>query len=791
MDDSVKKALLHQMPAGIAVFRLETDGYVPLFVNDDILEKSGSTGAELARALSGDVSLIVHPEDAERVALMLYKSGVTGGMFSETVRLRLKGGGYSWTDVHLNSVQEETGTYLLSFTLNDVNTQKENELRLERTYEELLGVMNNTPGGIVVFDTKNNREPFPTFVSTGMYRLLEGSKADVTALYSKDFYSCIHPGDRENVIRAMEEAIRNLSPFQITVRLRAVTGNYVWVDANGTVELTEGLRRVYVSFTYSSADRETQRILKNILDMFAREQYDNICLVDSEKRTFRILSFNNDEDYFVPEKGGNYDEVVSDLILRFVIEEDRERIFNELNLDVLSEKLKAEGETEHYFSIRNMSGNVHYKKLWARRLENEGGSFALVMSDCTELRRRQIESQKTLVDAMEAAKQANVAKSVFLSRMSHDIRTPLNAIIGFTKIGLDDPDCGESGRERLEKIETASEYLLSLVNDVLDMSRIESGKFNLKKEPFDMNGFIDGICAVISQQCVAKGLKLTCSAAENLRPLYVGDSLKLQQVLMNIMGNAVKFTPSGGEISVLAEETASYAGHAMLRFTVADTGVGISEEFIPHLFEPFTQESGDAGQPGTGLGLAICKSIVSLMGGSIEVKSQKGKGTRFVISVQLGILADENSNIGKVPAKEKKIPGTSYDFTGKRVLLAEDNVLNQEIAKYILESVGVKTDVADNGEEACNRFSKSAAGYFDAVLLDIRMPVMDGITAAVTIRAMARPDAGTVPLIAVSADAFEEDISRSLSSGINAHLIKPLDRDLLCSTLFDFWSETL
>ncbi len=783
-----EKALFDRLPVGAALFRLDAEGYHALCANEELRDRFALSAEEVAASLSAGGAALTHPEDADRLSLMLYKGGVTGGRFSETVRLRLRGGGYGWTDIRLNAVPEGDGSSLLCFALTDVDAQKENELKLERTYEELLGVMNNAPGGIAVFATRNNREPFPVFVSQGIYRLLRATRREAADRYGRDFRLAVHPDDREGAIRTVEDALRNLSPFRMTLRLLPATGEPIWVDASGTVEAAESQRSIYMSFTDSSADRETQRLLQRILDIFVRKQYDNICLVDGAHRSYRILSFHNADQYAIPAEGDDYESAADAIIGRFVVPAEQERVRAELRLESLIDKLAAQEEAEYFFTIRVPSGSLRCKKLWVRWLDKGDSRLALVLSDYTELRERELEHQQTLLDALEAARQASVAKSVFLSRMSHDIRTPLNAIIGFTRISLDDPANPPDTRERLQKVASASAFLLSLINDVLDMSRIESGKTILKTESFSLSALLDDIRAVTAAQCAEKGLTFRLEKADSLRPCYIGDRLKLQQVLLNLLGNAVKFTPPGGEVSLAAAESGTYDRHALLRFTVSDTGIGISAAFLPHIFETFTQENSEgAGQTGTGLGLAICKSIVTLMDGSIRVSSRKGGGSVFTAEVRLAVPETEEAApveaSAAIPAPER------YDFHGRRVLLAEDNQLNQEIARYLLESVGIAVDLASDGAQAVSLFRGSAEGTYDALLLDIRMPVMDGIAAAGAVRALPRADAARVPMIAVSADAFEEDVSRSLSSGINAHLIKPIDRAALYRTLDSFWAK--
>lgn len=785
MTPVITKDLINSIPSGIAIFRLDADGYHPVFINDEIIAKVSLSQYEIADAFVSDLSRLVHPDDIDKLSLVLYKGSVAGGRFSDTLRMKLSNDKYSWVEMHLNSVPGDDGFFMFFFSFNDVDDKVEYELHLEHTYEELLGIMNNTPGGIIVFDTKSDREPVPVYISSGIDRMLHGDSESVHALMSEGFYSLLHPEDRDNVIRVMEDAIRNLSFFQFTIRILSVTGAYVWADANGTVENLSGRRRIYVSFSDSSADKKSQQLLRHIVDVFVRKQYDCICLINASDSSYRILSTNPQYVYTLPVSGKDYDAEMLSAVKQYVISDDRSSLQHDLRLDNICKALDTKSDLDFFFTTRRKDGQLHNKKISICWIDKTNLQLAMVMSDQTESHRQQMEHQNTLVNALNAAEQANIAKSVFLSRMSHDIRTPLNAIMGFTEMGLDDPSTTPAAADRLQKTADASKYLLSLVNDVLDMSRIESGKVVLKNEPFNMTVLIDSICSIIDAQCKNADLIYRCSVTENVRQSYIGDILKIQQILVNLLGNSVKFTDPGGHISLSVNEYVSYESCAIVRFTVSDTGIGISDEFLPHIFETFTQENyGGTVQSGTGLGLAICRNLITLMNGNIDVRSEKGKGTVFTVDVQLGIseasALPRAAALPSIPPAEKE-----YDFSGRTVLLAEDNTMNQEIACYLLKNVGFDIDIASNGQEACELFASSSKGHYSAVILDIRMPVMNGIQAAGKIRAMDRPDVSRIPIIAMSADAFDEDISKSLSNGINAHLIKPINKDILYETLFE------
>ncbi len=529
--------------------------------------------------------------------------------------------------------------------------------------------------------------------------------------------------------------------------------------------------------------------------------------------------------------------------------------------------------------------------------------------------RKTMEQQQALSDALAAAEGASKAKTAFLSNMSHEIRTPMNAIIGLDNIALNDPDTPPRTREYLEKIGASAGHLLGLINDILDMSRIESGRLTLKNEEFSFQKFLEALNTMFSSQCQEKGLEYHCFIKSEVDDYYIGDNIKLRQVLINILGNAVKFTPEGGKVELQVERTARYDHKSTLCFTIRDTGIGMSEEYLPHIFETFSQEdSSVANKYGTsGLGMAITKNIVEMMKGDITVMSKKGSGTTFTVTVTLSdsdkndlpgveeevcpsemtvlvvdddpvacrhaqlvlekagisselassgkqavemvklrharmkpydlilvdwkmpemdgvettrqiravighesaiiiltayqwddvleeaLMAGVDSFLSKplfvssvleefksalirkdIPAKKRE---AKADLAGKHILLAEDMAVNAEIILMILKMRGMEADHAENGKKATELFSSHPEGYYDAILMDMRMPEMNGLEATRAIRAMDRADAKSIPIIALTANAFDEDVQQSMQAGLNAHLSKPVQSDILFETL--------
>jgi len=783
---SFDKQDYENIPANIAVFKVDKTGWRPLAVNTRLSRLLGLSAENLANILSERPEALFREEELNKVRLMLYKGGITGGMYSEMIQVLTADGSWRWIDLRLNAVPREDGTFIFNFIFMDIDNQKRSELRLEHTYEQLIGVVDNAPGGIVVYDARNNKDLVATMVSSSMLRMLKGTRAQAAALCESDAFALVHPDDHEKAVRAIEDAIRLLTPFHMVMRLRTIPGAYIWTEVNANVEIFEDHRQIYATFSNVSEDREERQVLKQVLDSFTRQQYDFICYIDKMTGKGMVLNTNGEPETVFPDNLNDYKAMRDYYTDCWVEPKERDRVKKETELDNLTRKMENTDVIESFMTIIDASGRLRYKKLWFCWVDKEKGTLAMVCGDCTEIHRQEEVRRKMLADALKAAEQASVAKSEFLSRMSHDIRTPLNAIIGFTDISIADPETGERTKERLSKIETSSRYLLSLVNDVLDMSRIESGKLVLKEDIFSFSRFNADIISMIASQCESKGITFRHSVDLSVRSAYIGDYMKLQQVVINILGNAVKYTRSGGTVTLSAREKAAQSGYAILEFKVKDTGIGISEEYMPRIFDAFSQENNKYGarQMGSGLGLAICRSIVVMMKGSIDVVSELNKGSLFTITVQLGVPAD--NAVMDTEADELKAradANTYYDFTGKHALLVEDHPLNQEIAEYLLTRAGMSVEIADNGLIACEKFTAAAPGKYDVILMDIRMPVMDGLTATKKIRGSGREDAAKIPIIAMSANAFEEDISRSLAAGLNAHLVKPIDAGLLYETL--------
>ena len=381
-----------------------------------------------------------------------------------------------------------------------------------------------------------------------------------------------------------------------------------------------------------------------------------------------------------------------------------------------------------------------------------------------------------------SAEQSTRAKSTFLSNMSHDIRTPMNAIIGYTMLARKEKDLSPKAAEYLTKIETSSQHLLALINDVLDMSRIESGKVELEPKKTNLVKTMDEVRAMFQTQMETKGLHYTVTSVGVTNRTVMCDVSRLNRILLNLISNAYKFTPQGGSVAVTLHQTGTDGETGFYHLHVKDTGIGMSKEFAARVFEAYERERTNVVDniQGTGLGMAITKSIVDLMGGTIEVKTEQGKGTEFIINVGFPLAEEEPETEADAGSK---VPERQTDFSNKRLLLVEDNVINREIAQMILMELGFKVETAEDGKIALDKVAASKPGYYDGVLMDIQMPVMNGYEATAAIRALPDPKLSKIPIMAMTANAFAEDIQHVLDAGMDGHIAKPINIPDMVATL--------
>lgn len=515
------------------------------------------------------------------------------------------------------------------------------------------------------------------------------------------------------------------------------------------------------------------------------EVSDSIANSLKEHSTYGYLIFDKRRKYLgCNDMAKEYLPEIKNLLIDYRI-----RRKNTFLYENVAEKLLQydEDKPEEYYYISRNEQEIRclVKPLYHGMRKRKVG-YMLEMVDDTQ-RQKYIRLLNEHNEALEVEKKkaddANRAKSEFLSNMSHDIRTPMNAIVGFASLMERNADNPDKVREYTRKITFSSQHLLNLINDILDMSKIESGKTTLNMEEFSLTELLEVLYDMMLPQAKAKTQEFELHTEGELPEFVRGDKLRLNQVLLNLLSNAVKYTQEGGNIE-LAVKLLEQVGedHARLLFMVKDNGFGMSEEFVKTIFEPFSRETTASTKEiqGTGLGMAITKSIVDLMSGNISLQSKLGEGSEFLVELELETL-NRSEQDGEL--RKKQNISQDIDLSGIKVLAAEDNEINQEILVELMKAEGVECDIASDGKEALDKFLASAPGQYDMIFMDVHMPVMDGYAAAQAIRASAHEEAGTIPIIAMTADAFEEDVKKALDAGMNAHTAKPIDMDKLKATM--------
>ncbi len=576
--------------------------------------------------------------------------------------------------------------------------------------------------------------------------------------------------DRQKLIARYHEGKRTFSmDFK-----HAKKGNFIfWAMISvSTYEIQSGDIEAFI-YIY---DVTLSLLRHEIITKLSELGYDDIGIIDYERGI--IFAFDESlDDTEAIGRANDYEELLEASIEAHCPEEDKSEARAALSIEKLREKVRSYSESDkaaiYDYSYDYIDGNeMRRKRVQFCYLGKYTGMIFYCRSDITSPYKKGKEQMRRLEEALEAAERANESKTMFLASISHDMRTPLNGILGFTRLAIGSDDIVKQ-KDYLQKIMFSGSLLLSLVNDTLSLSRLESGKYVLQPEEVSWSELIDGVVVPISVSAQEKGADFVTLFDKPPMAKVRIDRLKFQEIILNLLSNAVKFTPRGGKITFKIEffdvNDKTARGGCNTRITVRDTGVGVSAEFIPKIFEPFSQERNEKTQniAGTGLGLAIVKRIIERMDGRVSVTSELDKGTEFVVELPIDFIDGATDG--------ERFDEQEVDFIGKRVLLVEDNFLNTEIAKTLLEEKGITVDTAADGEIAVSMFRESPWNTYNVVLMDIRMPKMDGYQATREIRRLERPDAKKTPIIAMTADAYAEDIKRCIDVGMQDHIAKPID----------------
>ncbi len=807
----------------------------------------------------------------------------------------------------------------------------------ENTMSIIEEIGRHMPGGFFIYKAEGDEELI--YANDATISLFGCETIDeFKELTGFKFKGMLHPDDYAAVTDSVNNQIRISTENIDHVEYRIIRkdGSVRWIDDYGHYTETDnygGIYYVFIADITEQHDEEERNDLKErlISEQVRREQQDKmITALASDYRSVYHIDLDRDEgvcyradpndkeqtgvgipfpylERFTWYAENAVDEGYRENFLSFI---DPENVRKSLsNKPIIAFRYLVHRNGKDYYEMIRMAGVRHAEDRDDHIVHAVGLGFTNIDTEMNEA----MAKSRALAEALEAAEEANKAKTAFLSSMSHEIRTPMNAIIGLDSLALRNENLDTETREYLEKIGGSARHLLGLINDILDMSRIESGKMILRNEIFSFRSIIEQINIMVMTQCSDKGLKYECRVIGGVSDSYIGDDMKLKQVLINILSNAIKFMDAPGEVTMTVERTQVFEDKSTLKFSIKDTGIGMEKSFIPKVFDTFTQEyNGRTNKYGsTGLGMAITKNIVEIMNGSISVQSEKGVGTEFTVIVTLkncdhdnikglfinpndirvlvvddeeiaaeharivldeaGIKADtclngtdalhmlEMQHLKHEPYNlvllDWRMPGmdgmevakeirkrysrettiiilTSFnwdeimdealhigvdsflakplfasnvlgefervarknnmslirekkraDLKDKNILLAEDVMINAEIMKEIVGIKGANIDHAENGIKVLEMFSASEPGHYSAILMDVRMPEMDGLEATERIRSLDRPDGGTIPIIALTANAFDEDVQRSLQAGMNAHLSKPVEPEFLYQTL--------
>ncbi|MDO5455565.1 MAG: response regulator [Eubacteriales bacterium] len=838
------------------------------------------------------------------------------------VSMRSKNGDITFCNIYTNEGIALSNTVLGGLAVEDnlLEAMEHADFEGTYTYEQFLDEFENLRKGQVSFVYDGIQE-------TLSYVPVQGTNWLLTYLIRESVISDQISSISNGIIR------RSLIHSVLTALVLVAMFAYLFSQMRKNARLTLEKETAEAENRVKQQDLEQRLLLQNQLleQEKRRKQQDNmITALSSDYRSVYYVDLDGDEaicyledkrseDVPALEEHFPYLRVFSEFGSKYVAESYREGFLQFIQPENIRKELMKEPVITYRF-LETRDGKESYSMLrmaGVRHLEDRpdhlvhavGAGFADIDAEM----RKSMDEQAVLASALAAAEEANKAKTAFLSNMSHEIRTPMNAIIGLDSLALRNETLQDETREYLEKIGESARHLLGLINDILDMSRIESGRMVLRKEEFSFRSMLERINTMVSTQCHDKGLEYECSVIGGVSDYYIGDDMKLRQVLINILSNAIKFTDAPGRVTMNVERTAIFEDQSTLKFVIKDTGIGMDKSFIPKMFDSFSQEntSRDNKYGSTGLGMAITKNIVTLMNGTISVESEKGVGTQITVIVTLknsdplktsanyikpedmrvlvvddeevaaehariileeaGIRADTCHsgkealdmieiahgklapyNLVLLDWKMPEMDGlevtreickrydkettviilTSYnwdeimeealrigvdsfiskplfasnvidefdriarnknlnlslqkkraDLKGRHILLAEDIAINAEIMKQIVMMKEAEIDHAENGRIVVEMFEKSPVGYYDAILMDVRMPEMDGLQASAAIRALDREDAKIIPIIALTANAFDEDVQRPLQVGMNAHLSKPVEPDLLYQTM--------
>ena len=698
-----------------------------------------------------------------------------------TTRLRNEGKLYDFAAVARQDAAGILITYAQKEEVNELN----GDLTMASLFSDFPFEMN---GSVVICDDNK-------VVSTNKQELTSRSIEAAKSLYKNQFKADVNRivrlHSKNGIWYGRQEKIKDYDAYIFFPKYQVcITRNTVCMIYVLLALLLFSLYRVSRSRTEMRSILQDQKRLR-VIDALGHA-YSSISLVNIKTEEIEIVKAS--KSMKPDQKGDMLSKAHQEELIRQVIAEPFQKAYREfISMSTVAKRLEKREMLS--FTAQTVDERWLTMIIVPQGYDKNGKLCTVLVAnrDATEEKEREIEQDKNLRNALAAAEHANKAKTVFLNNMSHDIRTPMNAIIGFTALATAHIDNTELVLDYLKKIHTSGQHLLSLINDVLDMSRIESGSVEIEYAAVHLPDILNDLKTIIQGSSYSRQQKLSIDTQDILYEDIITDKLRLTQVLLNISSNAVKFTPAGGRISIcVSEKPCNRDGFATVIFRVKDNGNGMSQEFRKHVFDSFSREHTvtENGIGGSGLGMAIAKNIVDMMGGTIQVESEVGKGTEFTVAFECKIAgaavkqepAPEPGDLIKSENQKPQVE-SKRNYKGKKALLVEDNELNREIATAIIKEIGLDVDIAEDGTDAVNMMSSAEGRKYDLIFMDIQMPKMDGYTATREIRTLDDPKCANIPIIAMTANAFEEDRKKAIKAGMNGHIAKPISADAILENL--------
>lgn len=762
------------------------DEFPVCYANEEMARMLGYDAVEeLIEAIDGKVINTIHPDDREQVIKDIGDEYYEGLTYETTYRMPRKDGSCFWTVDKGKVVQTEDGKLAIISACYDMTSFVERHKKLEEKNMLSQATIDNIPGGYHRCSLEEGH-PF-LYISNRFLAILGWTREEIRTIFDNKFDNMLHPDDRnlssDYVARILDTRGHGSEKDQI-YRLLGKDG-YHWVtDAttlvkSGNQTFFQGNITDFTDFVKAKEKKEQEiELQREIIEGLGKE-YFSVLAVELDKD--RVLSYRESGENgkiisdFCRKCGNRWSKIIPSYAETMVSDNTNGEFENQLGLETLRSQEKDYSMTYEF----KLETGINYHQVRVAFVKKKDGTRMAVVGtrNIDSLIKKERMQEEKLKKAYVAAENANKAKTEFLNNMSHDIRTPMNVILGYNH--LMKSQLTESKQlDYQKKIEQSGKLLLAIINNVLDMARIESGKIKVDENYERVGEVVDEIISTFSSEAEEKEIHLSGSMKVTHRNILC-DGTKIREIYVNLVSNAMKYTPRGGNVTITVEELpCEKEGYMKVKSEIKDTGIGMSKEYLPTLFEPFSREQnttiGRIG--GTGLGMPIVKKMVDLMGGSIEVASELGKGTVFTFTL-MHKIADRKFYSQKTEAAETSEMGKN--LSGKHVLLAEDNDLNAEIAVTVLEETGIVIERVEDGIQCVNRVAQMSPGTYDLILMDIQMPNMDGYQAAQCIRHLDDKMKAEIPIIAMTANAFAEDRKKAFDAGMNGHIAKPIDIEKL------------